>query len=208
MDQWIIIPNWDRYQHYKDRDPTWIKVYTELAHNPDWIALTLPQRGLIVTVWLLYARGNGQLRAEDVRITGHIRSLHAQLETLNDAGFLQLSASRPLALTRTRTRSRELEKEVDLPLTPPEVGKGRSTRAAGTNPRALDKHDREHQQQQLLDEANRVVANWNGGDSIHFDEVLDELEHHYGLKIPWLERDRLFQLALQQHPPVEEDELF
>jgi hypothetical protein len=89
------------------------------------------------------------------------------------------------------------------------VGKGRSTRAAGNNPRALEKHEREHQHQKLLDEAHRVAANWNGGDSIHFDEVLDELEHHYGLKIAFLERDRLWQAAFQGRTiPVEEDELF
>jgi hypothetical protein len=82
------------------------------------------------------------------------------------------------------------------------------TRAAGTNPRALEKHEREHQRQQLLDEANQIAAQWNGGDSLHFDETLDELEHQHGQKIGFLERDRLWQAAFKHRTPVEEDELF
>ena len=39
-DGWIVIPNWDKFQHYKDRDPVWIKLYLELNSRDDWRRLT------------------------------------------------------------------------------------------------------------------------------------------------------------------------
>ena len=49
---WIEIPNWDRFQHYRDRDPPWIKFYTELLHDPDYLALSGDQRAILHGLWL------------------------------------------------------------------------------------------------------------------------------------------------------------
>ena len=65
-EQWIVIPNWDKFQHYGDREPTWIKVYTELSHRDDWRRLTHAERGLLLGIWIEYACGKGQLRTSDV----------------------------------------------------------------------------------------------------------------------------------------------
>ena len=29
--------NWDKFQHYKDRDPVWIKLHPELLDNDDYL---------------------------------------------------------------------------------------------------------------------------------------------------------------------------
>lgn len=87
------MPNWERFQHYKDRIPLWIKVYTELNSDPDWVALTFSERGLLVTIWLEYARSRGSLRSKNLPQTGPQRNLRRGLERLNDAGFIELVAS-------------------------------------------------------------------------------------------------------------------
>lgn len=110
MDSWIVIPNWDRFQHYGNRrDTPWIKVYTELNSRDEWLQLGVAERGLLCTIWLEFARAGGQCRASKVQslCTKSARSSHWQ--ALIDAGFIQLSASRPLAL-RALARGRE-EKE-------------------------------------------------------------------------------------------------
>ena len=61
-DLWIIVPNWDKFQHYKDRNPVWIKLYFELNSRDDWRQLTFPQRGLSGVIWLEFGRSNGPLR--------------------------------------------------------------------------------------------------------------------------------------------------
>jgi hypothetical protein len=102
-DQWIIVPNWHRFQHYKDREPVWIKIYTELNSRDDWWQLSDAQRGLLVTIWIEYARSRGRLSVR--HMSRHMRTNGARwgarrrnLERLNDAGWIEFSASKPLAL--------------------------------------------------------------------------------------------------------------
>ena len=35
MDGWIVIPNWEKFQHYTDRNPPWVKLYTELNRRDE-----------------------------------------------------------------------------------------------------------------------------------------------------------------------------
>src|SRR3954463_13419951 len=60
-ERWIVIPNWDRFQHYKDRNPSWIKGYVELLNDTEFRRLTFPQRGLLFGIWLLYASTRRQV---------------------------------------------------------------------------------------------------------------------------------------------------
>lgn len=97
---WIVIPNWDRFQHYSNRTPTWIKLYTELAHNDDWRDLTWHQRGVLCGIWLEYAAARGQLGASTTSLTRRLggRVTMQTLKALSDAGFIDIVASKPLAL--------------------------------------------------------------------------------------------------------------
>ena len=113
-DLWIVVPNWDKFQHYRDRNPPWIKLYTELAHKDEWLGLTLLERGLLVSIWIEYALHRCALRAETVRSMVHRNWRERALNSLLEAGFIELSASKPLA---TRARARE-ETETETPKSP------------------------------------------------------------------------------------------
>jgi hypothetical protein len=107
-EQWIVIPNWDKFQHYKDRNPTWIKLYTELDSDPNWDKLTLPQRGLLVTIWIMYARSRGKVNLKAcAKRVGRSYKAHS-VKSLSDAGFIVLSAS-----TDKDSTSYCLDKEAD-----------------------------------------------------------------------------------------------
>jgi hypothetical protein len=110
-DNWIVIPNWGKFQHYKNRNPAWIKVYTELNSDPNWEALTLHQRGLLVTIWIEYARSRGQVSLKLVQSWVGAGFKQATVKALSNAGFIELSASKPLALTRARERGTTYPKE-------------------------------------------------------------------------------------------------
>jgi hypothetical protein len=109
-DEWIVIPNWDRFQHYKDRDPPWIKLYTDLAHREEWLDLTMAERGLLVTIWIEYARSGCTLGANRLRRLLHRNYRTNALEPLIDAGFITVVASKPLA-ARYHDASPETEEE-------------------------------------------------------------------------------------------------
>jgi len=106
-DGWIVIPNWDRFQHYRDRNPAWIKLYTELQYDEEWLRLSLRLRGILVGLWIEYALSRRVLGASPARLgrkLGDSTVRHRDLERLRDAGFIELSASKPLA---QRERQRE-----------------------------------------------------------------------------------------------------
>jgi hypothetical protein len=120
-DLWIVVPNWDKFQHYKDRDPVWIKLFTELRNKDEWRHLTLAQRGLLVSIWIEYAAANGQLRAADLPSLILQKLPLNSLDSLNHTGLIQLCASKPaqIASTRARPRTREeTETERDSPKSP------------------------------------------------------------------------------------------
>lgn len=99
---WIVIPRWrggkDGFQHYGDRDPKWIKNYTRLLHNDDYLRLTGHRRALLHGLWLAYAMSGGCV-AVDPQMVGRQLGLvvkMADLEALNHAGFIHFSASAPV----------------------------------------------------------------------------------------------------------------
>lgn len=106
--QWIWIPHWHAddehagFQHYKDRDPVWIKNYRWLLRDDDYLDLTVSQRGLLHGIWLAIAStGNGRLRysLESLKRQLGLRKPFrlAHLDPLIQAGFLDIRASKGLA---------------------------------------------------------------------------------------------------------------
>ena len=120
-EQWIVIPNWEKFQHYKDRDPSWIKLYTELEHRDDWLHLTLAERGLLVCIWIEYTLRNGELRSADLPSFVLQKIPRRSLDSLQAAGFIEVSASKP-SRARAGARSREEETETETPKPPSEKG--------------------------------------------------------------------------------------
>jgi hypothetical protein len=138
-DAWIEIPNFPDYQHYKFRDPVWLRDYVRQLWHAEWSRLTLPQRGLLQTARLAYAHHDGLLLMDD--LMGYVRTMEranvrAIAERLNHAGLLGLVASRPLslkALTPLDVRAREASSNGRNPPTPPcpECGVGAGLHVAG-----------------------------------------------------------------------------
>jgi len=129
-DVWVVIPNWGKFQHYHDRNPTWLKLYVELASRDEWLALTDADRGLLVLLWVEYARSNGRLRAANVPAKDRQRSRKRSFERLKEAGFIELSSSPP---ARGRARE-EGEGEKDNPQPPSQTAKGAPSKN-GTGPK-------------------------------------------------------------------------
>src|SRR5215471_8722955 len=97
---WIVVPNWEKFQHYKDRVPPWIKLHLEILDKPETADLSDAEFGLLVRIYALYARSRGTLRASYVQTYVGSRWTRRHLEALNDAGLIRLVASKPLALEK------------------------------------------------------------------------------------------------------------
>jgi hypothetical protein len=117
---WIVIPQWEYFQH---RDaarvvvPTWIKLYTELASNDDFLGLSFHLRGVLISLWVEYALSRRQLRGSPKllnRRLGHTVKVR-DLEALRDAGFIAFSASKPASTDTSKHASLEEKREEKNP---------------------------------------------------------------------------------------------
>src|SRR6201999_2272789 len=54
--KYISIKGWDRFQHYTDRDPPWVKLYRDLLTSESWVLGTDTSRLVQVASILLAAR--------------------------------------------------------------------------------------------------------------------------------------------------------
>jgi hypothetical protein len=111
-ESWIVIHNWPEHQHYRDRDPIWIKDYLSQMSDDRYRRLSFHLRGVLQSLRLAYASSNGRLTTDTRHLSrqlGH-RVMTRDLVSLSDAGLIHIVASRPLALTRSREKRREEKK--------------------------------------------------------------------------------------------------
>jgi hypothetical protein len=60
----MVIKNWQEFQHFKNRNPPWIKVYKKLLDDPEWFALSGADAKILVMLWLIASQDeskSGQL---------------------------------------------------------------------------------------------------------------------------------------------------
>lgn len=169
-DHWIIVPKWERFQHYRNRNPLWIKVYAKLLHDPAFLGLSAASRGLLMVIWLLYSAESGSFPIRNLAPFGSKGVGYWQLKALSDAGFIELSASKPLA-AKTEV---EKEKESPSPLTD------------------------EDAQRQLQIRALDLTADWTGGGSDKFAEALEGLEVGLHARLGHLDRELLWDEVLRR----------
>ncbi len=126
-DEWIWVPRWDGpdgFQHYRDRDPIWIKNYTRLLSDDAYVALSLPSRGLLHGIWVAYAVSARRLPGNTLVLSRRLgcQVKRQTLEALVHAGFIEIIASDVLATrlqdasphARPRARERHIDqKEVE-----------------------------------------------------------------------------------------------
>lgn len=94
------VKNWRKFQHYKDRNPPWIKLHWELLSSMDWVILNDASRVLAVACMLVASRNDGEIRGDEtgLKYLQRVAHLNAKpdLKPLISCGLLE-SASEMLA---------------------------------------------------------------------------------------------------------------
>lgn len=62
--KYLAVRNWQKFQHYRERNPVWVKAYVELLDNPDWLALSDAAKGQLFALWLLAAKRGNRIPAD------------------------------------------------------------------------------------------------------------------------------------------------
>jgi len=121
----LKIRNWDKFQHYKDRNPPWIKLATDTFQNYEFSCLQDASKLLAICYWTLAARSKDGSAPADLEwvkkqcgLGDFVNVKH--LKELIDKGFI-IDASNVLATCKQSARpegegegevEREAEKEI------------------------------------------------------------------------------------------------
>lgn len=118
----IRIRNWRKFQHYKHRNPPWIRLYTDIITDPDnnarWHLTSAEAAKFLVELWLLASRTlDGCLHCDSDALAFRLHrgdnEVGKLLGELEDRGWIELDASNSLA-RRKHDASSETETETEV----------------------------------------------------------------------------------------------
>lgn len=87
----LRVRNWQKFQHYKDRNPPWIKLHVEILSSRDWTMLADASKLLAIVCMVVAARDNGELPndPEYIKRVAYLDKL-PNLKPLIECGFLEI----------------------------------------------------------------------------------------------------------------------
>lgn len=124
--KFLSVQNWDRFQHYKDRDPPWVKLYRDTLTSESWVLGSDLSRLVQVASILLAPRYGNQIpyrfdllkkvisldcgkAAFENAIKHLVSSEFLEIHEVNDER--EQSASSPLATCTSETEERQRRSE-------------------------------------------------------------------------------------------------
>jgi hypothetical protein len=83
------IKNWKKFQHYKRRDPPWVKLHRNILSSTDWVGWSDTSRSLAIVLMLIASQHEGQIPRDRnyIKRVGSLSKL-PNLKPLIDCGFL------------------------------------------------------------------------------------------------------------------------
>lgn len=106
--KYLKVPNWEEFQHYKDRTPPWIKLHRSILTDYKFICLQDASKLHLVMLWLYASQHNNEIPCDSAFLTRVLQlQTEVDLTVLIDNGFLvEQSASKPQA-KRSSSRGEE-----------------------------------------------------------------------------------------------------
>lgn len=110
--------NWERFQHYKDRSPPWVKLHKSLLDDRVFMRLPIASKALAPLLWLLASESkDGAFDASFDELEFRLRVSHADLEKgikpLIDNGFFVVASGVLAECLHVAVPEAEAEAEAD-----------------------------------------------------------------------------------------------
>ena len=94
--EYFSVKNFDKFQHYKDRKPPWIKLYNDLLDDYEFAALPDASKMHLIAIWLLASRYENRIPHDTEWISRRINATeNIDLDALVGAGFILLNQPLP-----------------------------------------------------------------------------------------------------------------
>lgn len=89
--QHFRVKNFDKFQHYKDRNPPWIKLHRELLKNYEFSCLQDASKAHLLLIWLLASQMENRIPYDEKWLAGQLGTTQKiNLDELKSAGFILL----------------------------------------------------------------------------------------------------------------------
>mgnify|MGYP001570175055 CR=1 FL=1 len=106
---YFSVKNFDKFQHYRDRNPIWIKLYNSLLEDYAFSELPDAAKGHLLCIWLLASRSGNKLPFDPVWIARKISAKSpVNLVILADSGFI-VSENEPASNVLANTQPKSFE---------------------------------------------------------------------------------------------------
>jgi len=87
--EYLQIKNWEKFQHYKERNPPWIKLYHTTLDDYEYSCLQDASKLLLISLWMLAGKMNNKIPADPNWIQQKAMLKNKiSLKPLIDAGFV------------------------------------------------------------------------------------------------------------------------
>ena len=94
MNKYLVVNNFERFQHYKDRNPPWIKFYVSVLDNYEYGCLQDASKSHLMGIWLLASKMGNRIPADPDWIAKRIQATDTvDLQALVDQGFIMLDSN-------------------------------------------------------------------------------------------------------------------
>ena len=111
MVEFLFIPDWSKFQHYKDRNPPWIKLHSEQVSSYKFELLPDASKAHLILIWVLASQYENRIPFDHEWIAKKISATESiDLERLVSDGFLQVdselqASSKQSAIPETETET-------------------------------------------------------------------------------------------------------
>ncbi len=102
---YIMVVNWGKFQHYKNRNPPWIKFHTSLLDDYEFQRLPDAAKWQLLLLWLVAARQDNRIPDDKEWLASlfHVFPDDLEVELLIDHGWLERgtapdASTKPLVL--------------------------------------------------------------------------------------------------------------
>jgi len=111
------IKNWEKFQHFKDRRPPWIKLYRDILDDFDWFNLDPDASKTLIMLWLIASEDNNKsgelpdikticfrLRIEENKLIQQLKLLNHWIDT-DDINVISGRYQNDIPETETETET-------------------------------------------------------------------------------------------------------
>ena len=77
----IRVKDWNKFQHFKDRKPPWIKLYRDILDDKDWHRLDAKAAKALVMLWLIASESDGVIPDRET-LAFRLRTTETEVDSL------------------------------------------------------------------------------------------------------------------------------